>query len=93
MSQQDSDKAEFKKHSSPLKRGLLEFIILKAIDAESMYADQLCRFLAKTAFSCPPGTLYPLLRKLTKSGYIVHHSDDARKISHAHIQAMRDRYQ
>ena len=54
-----------------MRRGLLEFVVLKRIDAESIYADELLTYLADTEFACPAGTLYPLLRKLIRHGYIV----------------------
>jgi PadR family transcriptional regulator PadR len=60
-----------------MKRGLLEFIVLKSIDAESMYADELLKFLEKTEFSCPKGTLYPLLQKLLNQNLILQHYDES----------------
>ena len=60
-----------------MKHGLLEFVVLKSINAESMFADELLKFLEKTEFSCPKGTLYPLLRKLCKKELITQHFDEA----------------
>jgi len=70
MSQQETDFLKTPagaKMAAPLKRGLLEFIVLKTLDAESLFADDLYLFLRTTAFACPRGTLYPLLRKLMRA--------------------------
>ncbi len=47
-----------------MKRGLLEFVVLKTLVAEPMYASQLLAYLATTEFRTPEGTLHPLLCKL-----------------------------
>ena len=53
-----------------IRKGLLEFLILKIISAHEMYvADMLAR-LSTTEFATQEGTLYPLLSKLRRDGLV-----------------------
>lgn len=53
-----------------IRKGLLEFLILKIISADKVYvADMLLR-LRDTEFSTQEGTLYPLLSKLRRDGLV-----------------------
>jgi PadR family transcriptional regulator PadR len=55
---------------APIRKGLLEFLILRIISAHEMYvADMLAR-LSETEFSTQEGTLYPLLSKLRRDGLV-----------------------
>jgi PadR family transcriptional regulator len=55
---------------APLRKGLLEFVILKIISADKVYvADMLAR-LTDTEFATQEGTLYPLLSKLRRDGLV-----------------------
>jgi PadR family transcriptional regulator PadR len=50
----------------PIRKGLLEFVILKIIDADKLYVADMLRRLSATEFSTQEGTLYPLLSKLRR---------------------------
>lgn len=53
-----------------IRKGLLEFLILRIISAHEMYvADMLAR-LSTTEFATQEGTLYPLLSKLRRDGLV-----------------------
>jgi len=53
-----------------IRKGLLEFVILKIISADKVYvADMLAR-LSDTEFATQEGTLYPLLSKLRRDGLV-----------------------
>jgi PadR family transcriptional regulator PadR len=55
---------------TPIRKGLLEFLILKIIAADQVYvADMLVR-LRDTEFATQEGTLYPLLSKLRREGLV-----------------------
>ncbi|MDH5272716.1 MAG: hypothetical protein OEY13_06535, partial [Gammaproteobacteria bacterium] len=49
---------------APIRKGLLEFLVLKIVGAKSVYVPDILRQLAGTEFSTQEGTLYPLLSKL-----------------------------
>ena len=53
-----------------IRKGLLEFVILKLIDAERVYVADLLRKLADTEFATQEGTLYPLLSRLRREGLV-----------------------
>jgi PadR family transcriptional regulator PadR len=53
-----------------IRKGLLEFLILKIINADKVYvADMLAR-LSETEFATQEGTLYPLLSKMRRDGLV-----------------------
>ena len=54
----------------PLRKGLLEFLVLKIVGAESAYVPDILRRLAGTEFSTQEGTLYPLLGKLRREDLV-----------------------
>ncbi|HEV2441525.1 MAG TPA: PadR family transcriptional regulator [Steroidobacteraceae bacterium] len=51
---------------APIRKGLLEFVILKVIAAEKVYAADMLKLLSDTEFATQEGTLYPLLSKLRR---------------------------
>jgi PadR family transcriptional regulator PadR len=51
---------------APIRKGLLEFAILKIIAADKVYAVEMLNLLSKTEFATQEGTLYPLLSKLRR---------------------------
>jgi len=51
---------------SGIRKGLLEFLTLKVIDAKPAYAADILAALADTSFATQEGTLYPLLSKLRR---------------------------
>ena len=53
-----------------IRKGLLEFAVLKVIDAERVYVADLLRKLAATEFATQEGSLYPLLSRLRREGLV-----------------------
>jgi PadR family transcriptional regulator PadR len=49
-----------------IRKGLLEFLTLKVISANPVYAADILAALAGTSFATQEGTLYPLLSKLRR---------------------------
>ena len=58
--------------SSSLRRGTLEFCILALIEREDQYGTELVRTLgAEQHLVVSEGTLYPLLSRLRRSGWVM----------------------
>lgn len=55
---------------APIRKGLLEFLVLKIVGARSVYVPDILRRLAGTEFSTQEGTLYPLLSKLRREDLV-----------------------
>lgn len=55
---------------SSLRKGLLEFLVLKIVGANSVYVPDILRRLAVTEFATQEGTLYPLLSKLRREALV-----------------------
>ena len=53
-----------------IRKGLLEFLVLKIISAEKVYAADILKQLASTEFATQEGTLYPLLSKMRREGLL-----------------------
>ena len=53
-----------------IRRGLLEFLVLKIISAGEVYSADILGKLALTEFTTQEGTLYPLLSKLRREGLL-----------------------
>jgi len=51
---------------SSIRKGLLEFLVLKIISADHVYAADILQELNATEFATQEGTLYPLLSKLRR---------------------------
>lgn len=49
-----------------IRRGLLEFLVLKVISAGEVYAADILAALESTLFKTQEGTLYPLLSRLRR---------------------------
>ncbi len=49
-----------------IRKGLLEFLVLKIIAADHVYAADILKDLNATDFATQEGTLYPLLSKLRR---------------------------
>lgn len=63
---------------SPIRKGLLEFAVLKIVSGATVYVADILKRLAGTEFATQEGTLYPLLSKLRREGlvdYVWHESD------------------
>jgi PadR family transcriptional regulator PadR len=54
----------------PIRKGLLEFLVLKIVGARSVYVADILRRLAGTEFATQEGTLYPLLSKLRREDLV-----------------------
>jgi PadR family transcriptional regulator PadR len=55
-----------------LRRGLLEPLVLAAVESRQRYAAEILAALHDAGFPAQEGTLYPLLSKLRRDG-LVHH--------------------
>jgi PadR family transcriptional regulator, regulatory protein PadR len=51
---------------NPIRKGLLEFLILQIISADKVYVADMMKRLAETDFATQEGTLYPLLSKMRR---------------------------
>ncbi|NTU99178.1 helix-turn-helix transcriptional regulator [Candidatus Falkowbacteria bacterium] len=50
----------------PIRKGLLEFVVLKVIRKEKVYAADILEALSRTEFATQEGTLYPMLSRLKR---------------------------
>jgi PadR family transcriptional regulator PadR len=55
---------------APIRKGLLEFVVLRIISARTVYVADLLKRLAATEFATQEGTLYPLLSRLRREGLV-----------------------
>ena len=53
-----------------IRKGFLEFLILKIISADKVYAADILKRLGETEFATQEGTLYPLLSKMRRDGLL-----------------------
>ena len=53
-----------------IRKGLLEFLILKIVSTREMYVADMLERLGTTEFATQEGTLYPLLSKLRRDGLV-----------------------
>ena len=53
-----------------IRKGLLEFLVLKIVSAEKVYVADILKQLSETEFSTQEGTLYPLLSKMRREGLV-----------------------
>src|ERR1700688_4096087 len=53
-----------------IRKGLLEFLILKIISVDKVYVADMMKRLAETDFATQEGTLYPLLSKMRREGLV-----------------------
>lgn len=51
---------------TPIRKGMLEFLVLKIIAADKVYVADILRQLRGTEFTTQEGTLYPLLSKMRR---------------------------
>ena len=54
----------------PIRKGLLEFLVLRIVAADKVYVADVLERLAATPFATQEGTLYPLLSKLRREGLL-----------------------
>lgn len=55
---------------TPIRKGLLEFLVLKIVAANQVYVADILRELSGTEFATQEGTLYPLLSKMRREGLV-----------------------
>ncbi len=55
---------------SSLRKGLLEFVLLRIISGESVYVADILKQLSVTEFATQEGTLYPLLSKMRRENLL-----------------------
>jgi PadR family transcriptional regulator, regulatory protein PadR len=55
---------------APIRKGLLEFVVLRVISAEKLYVAEMLQRLAPTEFATQEGTLYPLLSRLRRESLV-----------------------
>jgi PadR family transcriptional regulator, regulatory protein PadR len=53
-----------------IRKGLLEFLILKIVAADKVYAADILKRLSASDFATQEGTLYPLLSKMRRDGLL-----------------------
>jgi PadR family transcriptional regulator PadR len=53
-----------------IRKGLLEFVILRIVSADKVYVADILRRLRDTEFATQEGTLYPLLSKMRRDGLV-----------------------
>ena len=54
----------------PIRKGLLEFLILKIISSDKVYVADMLKRLSPTEFATQEGTLYPLLSKMRREDLV-----------------------
>jgi len=55
---------------NPIRKGLLEFLVLRIVSGTTVYVADILKRLADTEFATQEGTLYPLLSKLRREGLV-----------------------
>lgn len=53
-----------------IRKGLLEFVVLRIIAADKVYVADMLRRLRDTEFATQEGTLYPLLSRMRRDGLL-----------------------
>jgi PadR family transcriptional regulator PadR len=53
-----------------IRKGLLEYLILKIVSADKVYVADILQRLADTDFATQEGTLYPLLSRMRRDGLL-----------------------
>jgi PadR family transcriptional regulator PadR len=53
-----------------IRKGLLEFVILRIVSADKVYVADMLQRLSGTEFATQEGTLYPLLSKMRRDGLL-----------------------
>src|SRR5260370_12617680 len=55
---------------SAIRKGLLEFLILRIVASDEVYVADMLKRLGTTEFATQEGTLYPLLSKMRREGLV-----------------------
>ena len=61
---------ELQEKFAPMRKGILEFLLLKMINAHKMYVADILKKLEATEFATGEGTLYPLLSRMRREGLV-----------------------
>lgn len=61
---------ELQEKFAPMRKGMLEFLLLKMINAHKMYVADVLKKLEATEFATGEGTLYPLLSRMRREGLV-----------------------
>ena len=59
-----------KEKFAAIRKGLLEFLILRIISSDKVYVADMLQRLSDTEFATQEGTLYPLLSKMRRDGLV-----------------------
>lgn len=62
---------------SQMRRGLLEFCVLSVIAREEIYSTELILQLKAAEMIVTEGTIYPLMSRLSKAGYLAHRWEES----------------
>ena len=54
----------------PIRKGLLEFLILRIVSVDRVYVADILKRLSDTEFATQEGTLYPLLSKMRRESLV-----------------------
>jgi PadR family transcriptional regulator, regulatory protein PadR len=54
----------------PIRKGLLEFVLLRVIAHEKLYVAEMLKRLSGTEFDTQEGTLYPLLSRMRRENLV-----------------------
>lgn len=66
----DTKAQEPKDKFDPIRKGLLEYVVLSIISTRRVYAADILQILGTTEFVTQEGTLYPLLSRLRREGLV-----------------------
>src|ERR1700685_1937760 len=61
---------QIKDKFTPIRKGLLELVVLKVIASKKVYAADILALLGQGEFATQEGTLYPLLSRLRREGAV-----------------------
>lgn len=61
---------ETKDKFDPIRKGLLEYVVLSVISMRKVYAADILTTLGATEFETQEGTLYPLLSRMRREGTV-----------------------
>ncbi|HEY9481153.1 MAG TPA: PadR family transcriptional regulator [Candidatus Paceibacterota bacterium] len=64
------ERSDEKDKFGQIRKGLLEFAVLKIVSRGQVYAADMLRELSGTDFATQEGTLYPLLSRLRRDGMV-----------------------
>jgi PadR family transcriptional regulator PadR len=62
--------AQIHEKFASIRKGLLEFLILKIVARDKVYVADMLQRLSATEFATQEGTLYPLLSKMRREGTV-----------------------